>query len=206
MAPRHKSNKNNKKQILTRYTFITLFFLLLALAVCYKLVDATIIDAGAWNERARRELSKVHTIAPERGNILASNGNILACNLKVYDIMLDLRHAKVKKLKAIPWESIDSLADSLDRYFPRRPGLESMPPDSAEKYSWHKRLHDELNKAPGERRTNLRIAAKKTLPDFERIRRFPFINSFKGWAHASRSIRTNATCASILTAKWPTAR
>ena len=180
MAPRHKSNKNNKKQILTRYTFITLFFLLLALAVCYKLVDATIIDAGAWNERARRELSKVNTIAPERGNILASNGNILACNLKVYDIMLDLRHAKVKKLKAIPWESIDSLADSLDRYFPRRPGLESMPPDSAEKYSWHKRLHDELNKAPDQRRTNLRIAAKKTLADFERIRQFPFINSFKG--------------------------
>lgn len=175
-----KSNKNNKKQILTRYTFITLMFLLLALGVCYKLIDATVIDAGAWNDRARRELSKVLTIAPERGNILASNGNILACNLKVYDIMLDLRHAKVKKLKSIPWAAVDSLADSLDLYYPRRTDLASLPPDSVKKYSWRTRLHEELEKNPDKRRTNLRLASKKTLVDFEKIHSFPFLNRFAG--------------------------
>lgn len=67
------------------------------------------------------ELSKIDTIAPERGNILADNGNILACNLKVYDIKLDLRHDRIKKLKVIPWSSVDSLADSLDYYYPASP-------------------------------------------------------------------------------------
>ena len=106
--------KNNKTNILMRYTMISIVLLLISFGVIYKLFEATIIDAGAWNARAERELSRVATIAPERGNILADNGNILACNLKVYDIMLDLRHNKIRKLRQIPWQSIDSLADSLD--------------------------------------------------------------------------------------------
>ncbi len=116
-----------------RYTMISIVLLLISFGVIYKLFEATIIDAGAWNARAERELSRVATIAPERGNILADNGNILACNLKVYDIMLDLRHNKIRKLRQIPWQSIDSLADSLDTYFPRRAGLNAHP-DTFAKY------------------------------------------------------------------------
>jgi cell division protein FtsI (penicillin-binding protein 3) len=171
--------KNNKTNILMRYTMISIVLLLISFGVIYKLFEATIIDAGAWNARAERELSRVATIAPERGNILADNGNILACNLKVYDIMLDLRHNKIRKLRQIPWQSIDSLADSLDTYFPRRAGLNAHP-DTFAKYTWHKRLREEFEKNPEKRRTNLRIAAKRTLDDFEKVRRFPFLKDFKG--------------------------
>lgn len=171
--------KNNKTNILMRYTMISIALLLISFGVIYKLFEATIIDAGAWNARAERELSRVATIAPERGNILADNGNILACNLKVYDIMLDLRHNKIRKLRQIPWQSIDSLADSLDTYFPRRAGLNAHP-DTFAKYTWHKRLREEFEKNPEKRRTNLRIAAKRTLDDFEKVRRFPFLKDFKG--------------------------
>ena len=171
--------KNNKTNILMRYTMISIVLLLISFGVVYKLFEATIIDAGAWNARAERELSRVATIAPERGNILADNGNILACNLKVYDIMLDLRHNKIRKLRQIPWQSIDSLADSLDTYFPRRAGLNAHP-DTFAKYTWHKRLREEFEKNPEKRRTNLRIAAKRPLDDFEKVRRFPFLKDFKG--------------------------
>ncbi len=178
MANRQKK-KNNKRTILMRYTTISACFLFLAVCVTAKLVQTTVVDAKAWNDRAKKELSKVSLIAPERGNILASNGNILACNLKVYDIMLDLRHNKIRKLPKIPTESIDSLADSLDLYYPRKENLHAHP-DTFAKYSWHTILAREFEKDPDKRRTNLRIAPKRSLDDFERIRQFPFLRDFKG--------------------------
>lgn len=51
-------------------------------------------------ERARqKDFARIDTLKPERGDILANNGNILACNLKVYDVKVDLRHNKVKRHK-----------------------------------------------------------------------------------------------------------
>ena len=72
------AKQNNKKHILFRYGLICIVFLVFSIFVVMRLFKTTVIDAGAWNERARRELSKVDTIAPERGDILADNGNILA--------------------------------------------------------------------------------------------------------------------------------
>ncbi|MDE6027975.1 MAG: hypothetical protein K2G23_07885 [Muribaculaceae bacterium] len=155
------AKQNNKKHILFRYGLICIGFVLFSILVVFKMFKTTVIDAGAWNERAKSELSKVDTIAPERGNILADNGNILACNLKVYDIKIDLRHNKIKALKSIPWEKVDSLADSLDHYFPRVANLHQHP-DTVAKYSWHTRLKKELDK-PHEKRTRaLRLVHKGT--------------------------------------------
>ncbi len=175
-----KPKQNNKKHILARYGFITVMLLLFSIALVTKLFDTTVIEASAWNERARRELSREDTIAPERGSILADNGNILACNLKVYDIKVDLRHNKVKDIRVIPWAKLDSLADSLDRYYPRIANLEKAPADTFAKYSWHTRLKREFEKDPDKRPRALRLAQKKTMLDFERIKGFPFLKDFKG--------------------------
>lgn len=171
--------QNNKTHILFRYGIITLAFFLFSIALVVKLVDTTVISAGAWNERARKELSRTEPIAPERGNILASNGNILACNLKVYDIKLDLRHNKVMSQSPVEWDKVDSLADSLDYYYPRKARLNSHP-DTMAKYSWRTRLHRELEKEPGKRPRALKVASKKSLEDFRRIRNFPWLKDFKG--------------------------
>ncbi len=173
------SRNNNKNKILFRYGLITISFVLFAAAVIMKLFDTTVIDASEWNRRAKRELSAVTVIKPERGNILADNGNILACNLKVFDIKVDLRHQKVARIKSMPWNKIDSLADSLDYYYPRVANL-NQHPDTFRKYSWHTRLKKELEKKPDQRSRALRIARKKTIDDYERIRKFPFFKDFKG--------------------------
>lgn len=180
MSARTKSNKKNtnKTHILARYGIITVLFAAFAIALVVKLFDTTVIEAPEWNERARKELSRISVIPPERGNILASNGNILACNLKVYDIKLDLRHNKVKEA-GVPWEKIDSLADSLDYYYPRVRNL-TQHPDTLAKYSWHTRLKKEFEKDFEKRPRALRIAQKKTIEDFERIRNFPYLKDFKG--------------------------
>lgn len=173
------AKQNNKKHILFRYGLICIGFVLFSILVVVKMFKTTVIDAGAWNERAKTELSKVDTIAPERGNILADNGNILACNLKVYDIKIDLRHNKIKALRGMPWTKVDSLADSLDHYFPRVKNLTAHP-DTFKKYSWHTRLKKELDKPHEKRPRALRLVAKGTLEDFEHIKTFPFIKDFKG--------------------------
>lgn len=153
--------QNNKTHILFRYGIITLAFLLFSIALVVKLIDTTVITAPEWNKRAQEELSKTSVIPPERGNILASNGNILACNLKVYDVKLDLRHNKVMKMDKVPWAKIDSLADSLDYYYPRVRNLHQHT-DTFNKYSWHTRLKREFDKEPNKRPRALRLAAKNS--------------------------------------------
>ncbi len=176
---RKKKKTNNKKTIFMRYGVICAGFILLSIGVIVKLFSTTVVQANAWNERARKELAKVSVIAPERGNLLADNGNILACNLKVYDIKVDLRHERVLRQKVLPWDKIDSLADSLDRYYPQRADLEQ-PVDPKSPHSWHTRLRREFEKEPGKRARALRIARKKTEEDYTRIRNFPYFKDFKG--------------------------
>lgn len=174
-----KKKSNNKSKILFRYGLITIGFVFLAACIIFKLFNTTVINAQAWNERAKRDFSHLDTILPERGNILSDNGNILACNLKVYDIKLDLRHAKVQKKKFIQAQ-IDSLADSLDLYYPRRKDLHSLQTDSFRKYSWRTRLNKEFAKAPDKRTRSLKLVGKGTQLDFEKIKTFPYLNEFKG--------------------------
>lgn len=162
-----------------RYAIVTLLFVAFGIALAVKLFHTTVVEAPQWNERAQRELSYTSVIAPERGNLLASNGNILACNLKVYDIKLDLRHTKMKNQYEIPWAKIDSLADSLDYYFPRVKSLR-VHPDTFQKYSWHTRLKKEFEKDFNKRPRALALARKKTLQDFDMVRNFPYLKDFKG--------------------------
>ena len=169
----------SRQTVNLRYAIVTIAFVLFGIALAVKLFHTTVVEAPAWNERAQKELSQTSVIAPERGNLLASNGNILACNLKVYDIKLDLRHNKVLSQNPIPWAKIDSLADSLDYYFPRVRNL-NQHPDTFAKYSWHTRLKKEFEKEPKKRPRALRIARKKTLEDFAMIRNFPYLKDFKG--------------------------
>lgn len=179
MASKAKKKQTNKALILFRYGIITMVFLIFSVAVVVRLVKTTVINAPAWNERAKKELSRTTVIPPERGNLLASNGNILACNLKVYDIKIDLRHNKILAQTTLPWSSIDSLADSLDYHYPRVRNL-TQHPDTFKKYSWHTRLKKEFEKDPQKRNRALRIAQKKTLEDFDKIRNFPYLKDFKG--------------------------
>lgn len=163
-----------------RYGMITVVFLFISAAIVYRLINTTVVHAEEWNSVADSILNQVRPIAPERGNILADNGNILACNLIVYDVKVDMRHQKISALKKkIPWQEIDSLADSLDLYYPLRADLKALPAkDSPD--SWHTRFRKEFGKDPSDRTRTLRIVKKGTTEDFERIKSFPFFKRFAG--------------------------
>ena len=163
-----------------RYGMISAALVVLAVAIVGRLVNTTVIKAEEWNSTADSIMNQLKVITPERGNILADNGNILACNLTVYDINFDMRHQKVSDLgKKLPWASIDSLADSLDVYFPLH-GKVDTPVKKDSPDSWHAKLKKEFEKNVDDRPRALKIIKKGSLEDFEQIKAFPFFNRFKG--------------------------
>ncbi len=171
------AKQKNKQRLLYRYGLITLGCVLVCIAIVIKLFMTTVVNAKAWNEEANRALEKITVIAPERGSILASNGSILACNVMVWDIKLDLRHPKMDR-PTQPWREIDSLADYLDRHFPRPANLAELPKDTIAKYSWHARFRREFSKPFEKRSRAFTIAKGVDIEQFALLGAQPFLKRF----------------------------
>ncbi len=172
--------ESNKRRIFIRYGVITGFFILMGMGIVWNMFRTTVVEAAAWNERAEKQLSRIDTIAPERGSILAANGNILACNVKVCDIKIDMRHNKIKAMpKSKLIAKLDSLADTLDLRYPR---FDPQKADAATKKakSWRVRFHEEIEKDPEKRTRSLTIARHRPLEEFDSARKLVFIRDFKG--------------------------
>ena len=75
---------DNRTNILFRYGLIVAAILALSTRIVGKLVDTTVFSAEAWNAKAGEDLRQLYKVTPERGNILASDGSILAANLRFY--------------------------------------------------------------------------------------------------------------------------
>lgn len=153
--------KANRRHILIRYAIIIFFIMILAGCIVYKLVDTTVISADEWNKKAMAELSKVDSIAPERGNILAADGSILATNLRYYTLRIDFRSEKFMEQKYRA--AIDSLSDSLAHYFPGRSAAE-----------WQKHLTQPLAKEKSKRPRAYKVIDNISYADYQLIKTFPF--------------------------------
>lgn len=155
--------KSNRKHILFRYGIIVAFILLLGVGIVYKLVDTTVISAGEWNKKAMEELSRNDTIIPERGNILAADGSILAANLKYYTVRIDFRCEKFMEAKFR--NAVDSIADSMALYFPRRTAAQ-----------WREHLTRPLAKPKAERPRAYKLIDNISYADYRKLRTFPFFS------------------------------
>lgn len=174
------AKKGNKYRIFRRYGILTALFLAMAVCIAVSMFRTTVVEADEWNERARKQLSRIDTIAPERGSILAANGNILACNVKVCDLKIDMRHNKIMAMPRAALEAkLDSLADTLDVLYPRFDPLKANAATRRDR-SWRVRLRQELEKDPDKRTRSLTIAKNRPLEEFDSARRIVFIRDFKG--------------------------
>lgn len=156
-------NHNGRIGILLRYGFISVFILLLAGMIVRKMFKTTVIEAHEWNSLAAQEFSAVDTVAPARGDILASDGSILATNLRYYTIRMDYRTDRFDEdcLR----DSLPALADSLAKYHPVRTAAQ-----------WKAYLAEPLAKPFKERTRSKKIVANITFSEYERLRKFPFFN------------------------------
>lgn len=153
--------KDNRSNILFRYGLIVFLILLLSACIVAKLVDTTVLSADKWNEKARAELSKIDTISPTRGNILASDGSVLATNLRFYTARIDYRSEKF----AIDTyrRQLDTIADSLAHYFPVKTAAQ-----------WRKHLSKPLEAPADKRPRAYKLISGLSHSDVERLRTLPF--------------------------------
>lgn len=155
--------KDNHVHILFRYGVITMLILLFSGMIGYKLFSTTVIDAPNWNEKARRQLEKVDTILPERGDILSDKGEILATNLRYYTVRIDFRCDNFKQNEYLA--SIDQLADSMGKHFPIRTRDE-----------WRARLEKPLKNEKAKRPRAWPLVGNISFLDLQKIKGFPFFN------------------------------
>lgn len=155
--------KDNHVHILFRYGVITMLILLFSGMIGYKLFSTTVIDATHWNEKARRQLEKVDTILPERGDILSDKGELLATNLRYYTVRIDFRCDNFKQNQYLA--SIDALADSMGKHFPIRTRDE-----------WRKRLEKPLKTEKAKRPRAWPLVGNISFLDLQKIKSFPFFN------------------------------
>lgn len=155
--------KNNKLAvILSRYAAVIALVLLLCGWISFRLVDNTVIHASNWNNKADSLLNEIVTVYPDRGDILACDGSVLATNVNVYTLRIDYRTDAF--MEARFRQSVDSLADSLAAYFPIR-----------DKKGWKEHLMRPLKVAEKSARTRNHTLLKEISYDqYKLVRRFPF--------------------------------
>lgn len=155
--------KNGRQKIILRYGLIIAFMLILAGFIVWALIDNTIVSADAWNKKAAEGLTRTEIIKPERGDILASDGSILATNMNLYTVRVDfnVKQFEEKRFKL----ALDSLADSLAHYFPIRP-----------KKEWKERLSKQIKNKPGKRWSCMPLVNKVSYSEYKLISTFPFFN------------------------------
>ncbi len=113
-----KKNNGNRDHILWRYTLIVLAIAIFAGCISFRLFSTTVLHYKDWNERAKDELSKIKQVKPERGDILADDGSILATNLIYYTIRIDYLSEKFDE--ELLNKNLPALTDSLAKHFPKR--------------------------------------------------------------------------------------
>lgn len=160
-----KPKKNSKRAaVLSRYLLLTAAILLLSGWILYNAAKNAVIDAPHWNALANKELSRTSTvIQPERGDILASDGSVLATTMQFYDLRMDFGSEGFKWKAYVA--AIDSLADSLHVHFPMPGGL----------VAWQDKLRQPLSYK--KRPRGWRLLKNASYADYQLVKTFPF---FKG--------------------------
>ena len=112
---------NIRNTILSRLAIIYFMMLVFGIAVVVNLVAVQKIKNEKWENIANNLKNNTVVIEPNRGNICASDGNVLATSVPGYFIRMDMGSQGVKKVYA---NERDSLAYRLSVFFKDKPASE----------------------------------------------------------------------------------
>lgn len=175
--------RSKHASIMLRYLLITAGTLLIAGRVAYCTLENTVLHASKWNEKANKELARASSkmIPPERGDILAADGSVLATTMQFYTLRIDFGS------EAFRWDAyalaLDSMAEAFHAHFPIKGGLQA----------WRDSLSAPLVRAANPKKKKprgWRLIKNITYADYQLIRtQFPFFY----WLKPSRSGLTKET-------------
>ncbi|TKD66777.1 penicillin-binding protein [Flavobacterium sp. ASW18X] len=142
-----------EKTIMHRLYLIAGVLFLFGGAVVWKLVDIQMVKGDEYKEMALAKTEKMFTIQPNRGNIYADDGSLLAASVAKYEIRFDTNTVTAKD-----WEAnIGPLCDSLGVLFDKPS-------------SYYRQL---LRKARANKNGYKLIARNVSYLDYQRLRSFP---------------------------------
>lgn len=176
--------KTRRLHIYGRYTVMSFLILLLSGLCVVFLLNTTVFHADEWNAKGDRLLAGRREIPPLRGEILASDGSILATNLNYYNVRIDFHASRINELKYI--ESIDSLADTLAVYYPQRT-----------RQGWYDHLMKPMKIAKKDRSRCYLLLRAIPYDEVERLKSFPYFR------RSSNSNRTGLTTERVLLRRYP---
>ena len=104
-----------KKHIVWRVGVVYLGIFVLSLGIIGKLFILIYVEGSKWEEKAEEHNMKYITIDPNRGDILADDGRLLASSVPYYEIRMDLMSTAMSG--EIFREKVDSLAFCLSKLF-----------------------------------------------------------------------------------------
>jgi len=117
----------NKKNIMTRYFFVILIMALIGVAIVVKAGVTMFAERQYWQDVADRFVKENVTVKPNRGNIISSDGKLMASSLPEYRIYMDFmsgeKDEKRRKKDQARRDSIlkanmDSICIGLHKIFP----------------------------------------------------------------------------------------
>mgnify|MGYP002595269916 CR=1 FL=1 len=107
----------NKKNIMTRYFFVVLVMGLLGIAIVVKAAVIMFAERQYWQDVADRFVKENVTVKPNRGNILSSDGKLMASSLPEYRIYMDFKAGGETKDTMLV-NHMNEICEGLHKIFP----------------------------------------------------------------------------------------
>lgn len=109
----------NKKNIMTRYFFIILLMGLVGVAIVVKAGVTMFAERQYWQDVADRFVKENVTVKPNRGNIISSDGKLMASSLPEYRIYMDFKAGVPAKTDSLK-KHLNKICEGLHQIFPEK--------------------------------------------------------------------------------------
>lgn len=146
-----------KKNILTKFYIVTFFMLAFFIAIVLKVFNIQYVKGQEYKRLAKEKTVRQTTVYADKGNVCASDGNLLATSMQSFDIFFDVNLA-VKR--GVFDANVRQLSKELSLLF-----------DKSENYYYQK-----LTKAKRRKTSYLSIAKNVGYVDYLRLKKFPIFN------------------------------
>lgn len=149
---------NIRNIIISRLAVIYFLMLVMSIVVTFKIISVQNLKTDRWEKIANNLKNNTVVIEPNRGNICASDGNVIATSMPGYFVRIDLGAEGVKKVFA---EERDSLAYYLSHFFRDKPAAE-----------YKRRLNDAYRKG---NRSFMLTPRKIDFNELQEVKNFPIL-------------------------------
>lgn len=113
----------NKKSIMTRYSLITLVMALTGVIIIIKAGITMFAERDYWQAVVDRFKKENVIVKPNRGNIISSDGKLMASSLPEYQIYMDFQAGGEKK-DTMMINHMDEICEGLHKIFPDKSAKE----------------------------------------------------------------------------------